>query len=73
MPVAVAIPSARDVPLSMNQGIPVIEAAPRTMVARKFKSTAHLLNGHDGRAGSNGSATPKRGILARLKGDHETQ
>ena len=73
MPVSVAIPSARDVPLSMNQGIPVIEAAPRTMVARRFKSTAHLLNGHDGPAGSNGSATPRRGILARLKGDHEAQ
>ena len=73
MPVSVAIPSARDVPLSMNQGIPVIEAAPKTMVARRFRSTAHLFNGQDGPTNSNGSATSKRGILARLKGDYETQ
>jgi len=70
MPVAVAIPSARDVPLSMNQGIPVIEAAPRTQVARRYMDAAALfsMNGHAG----NGSA-PKRGLLARLRGEHEAE
>ena len=50
MPVAVAIPSARDVPLSMNQGIPVIEAAPRTQVSRRYMEAAALFasNGSSG-------------------------
>ncbi|NNJ46775.1 MAG: AAA family ATPase, partial [Acidimicrobiia bacterium] len=50
MPVAVAIPSARDVPLSMNQGIPVIEAAPRTQVARRYLEAAAIFstNGQSG-------------------------
>lgn len=70
MPVAVAIPSARDVPLSMNQGIPVIEAAPRTQVARRYLEAAAIfsVNGQSG----NGAA-PKRGLLARLRGDNETE
>jgi pilus assembly protein CpaE len=70
MPVAVAIPSARDVPLSMNQGVPVIEAAPRTQVARRYVEAAALF-AVDGSAG-NGSA-PKRGLLARLRGDNEAK
>ncbi|MGI9609726.1 MAG: AAA family ATPase [Acidimicrobiia bacterium] len=70
MPVAVAIPSARDVPLSMNQGIPVIEAAPRTQVARRYLEAAAIFS-TNGQSGS-GSA-PKRGLLARLRGDNETE
>jgi len=70
MKVSVAIPSARDVPLSMNQGIPVIEAAPRTQVARRYMDVAAMfaMNGHTG----NGSGA-KRGLLARLRGDNETE
>lgn len=70
MPVTVAIPSARDVPLSMNQGLPVIEAAPRTQVAKRYMEAAAIfsMNGNPGK----GSA-PKRGLLARLKGDHEAE
>ncbi|NNC41188.1 MAG: AAA family ATPase [Acidimicrobiia bacterium] len=70
MPVAVAIPSARDVPLSMNQGIPVIEAAPRTQVARRYLEAAAIFS-VNGQAGN--SAAPKRGLLARLRGDNETE
>ena len=70
MPVAVAIPSARDVPLSMNQGVPVIEAAPRTQVARRYLEAAALFasNGVSG----NGSA-PKRSLLTRLRGGNQAE
>lgn len=71
MPVSVAIPSARDVPLSMNQGMPVIEAAPRTQVARRYLEAAAIF-GTNGHAGGNGAA-PKRGLLARLRGEHEAE
>jgi pilus assembly protein CpaE len=70
IPVTVAIPSARDVPLSMNQGVPVIEAAPRTQVARRYMDTAAIFS-----VNGNGSAKsgPRRGLLARLRGDNETE
>lgn len=42
LPVAIEIPSARDVPLSMNLGVPVIESAPRTQVGKSFLSVASL-------------------------------
>ncbi len=71
MPVSVAIPSARDVPLSMNQGLPVIEAAPRTQVARRYQEAAALFAVH-GSAAGNGSG-PKRGLLARLRGENEAE
>lgn len=68
MPVTVAIPSARDVPLSMNQGMPVIEAAPRTQVARRYLDVASLISNN---GSTPGGAAPKRGLLARLRGDNE--
>ena len=72
MPVTVAIPSARDVPLSMNQGIPVIEAAPRTQVARRYLEAAAIFSSNGNGVSGNG-AGPKRGLLARLKGDNEAE
>ncbi len=69
MPVTVAIPSARDVPLSMNQGIPVIEAAPRTQVARKYLEVAAVFSN----ASSPGPSAPKRGLLARLRSGDEAK
>ena len=71
MPVTVAIASARDVPLSMNQGLPVIETAPRTAVARRYMEAASIFS-TNGRSGGP-SAGPKRGLLARLRGDYEAQ
>jgi len=65
MPVSVAIPSARDVPLAMNQGIPVVEASPRTQVARRYLEVAAIFSPN----GSTGNGLPKRGLLARLRGD----
>jgi pilus assembly protein CpaE len=38
LPVDVAVPSSRVVPLSTNQGSPVIESQPRTPVAKQFTS-----------------------------------
>jgi pilus assembly protein CpaE len=70
MPVTVAIPSARDVPLSMNQGLPVIEAAPRTQVARRYMEAAALFSTNGNSA--NGSAS-KRGLLARLRDNNEAE
>lgn len=38
----VQVSSARAVPLSMNQGVPIIEAAPRTAVARQLQELTEL-------------------------------
>lgn len=65
MPVTVAIPSARDVPLAMNQGIPVVESAPKTLVARRYLETAALFAPQ-----SSPNGGPKKGgLLARIRGD----
>lgn len=40
MPIDVEIPSSRAVPLAMNHGVPVVEEAPRTPVARALDSLA---------------------------------
>lgn len=37
MPVDVAIPSSRLVPLSMNQGLPLVESQPRSPVGKQFQ------------------------------------
>jgi Flp pilus assembly CpaE family ATPase len=42
LPIAATIPSDRAVPLSMNQGIAVVESAPRSPVAKSFLATAAL-------------------------------
>lgn len=68
MPVAVAIPSARDVPLSMNQGIPVVEGAPRTAVARKLQDAAAIF----APPGTNANGR-RGGLLARLRGDSDAR
>ena len=44
LPVAAAIPSARAVPLSMNQGVPVVESSPRSPVGKSFLATARLFS-----------------------------
>ena len=44
LPVALEIPSARAVPLSMNQGVPVVEEAPRTPVGKSFLAAAQLFS-----------------------------
>jgi pilus assembly protein CpaE len=68
MPVSVAIPSSRDVPLAMNQGIPVVESAPRALVARRYMDVAALFSPNGIGGGS------RRGLLARLRGEsHEAQ
>ena len=66
LPISIAIPSARAVPLSMNQGRPVIEAAPRSPAARRYFEAVQLFNGNQ----SNGAT--RKGLLARLRGNNET-
>ena len=44
LPIAASIPSDRSVPLSMNQGIPVVESAPRSPVSKSFLGTATLFS-----------------------------
>ena len=44
MPISATIPSARDVPLSMNLGVPVVESAPRASVSKSFRATAGLFS-----------------------------
>lgn len=44
MPVDVALPSTRDIPLSVNQGVPLIELKPRSAVARQFHDFAARLS-----------------------------
>jgi pilus assembly protein CpaE len=43
MPVAIEVPSARTVPLAMNQGVPVVEHSPRSPVAKQFMQAALLV------------------------------
>jgi pilus assembly protein CpaE len=51
----VLVPSARDVTRSVNQGIPIVQAQPRSEAARAFRSLAALYGrGDDGKASSNG-------------------
>jgi pilus assembly protein CpaE len=45
MPVDIAVPSSRIVPLSMNQGIPVVESQPRSPVARQMTRLAGRFTG----------------------------
>lgn len=45
MPVAAAIPSTRHLPTSMNQGTPIVEAAPKLPVSQKLMSVVYILNG----------------------------
>jgi pilus assembly protein CpaE len=45
MPVDIAVPSSRIVPLSMNQGIPVVESQPRSPVARQMTQLAGRFTG----------------------------
>jgi pilus assembly protein CpaE len=40
MPVVIEIPSTRTVPLAMNHGVPVVEEAPRSAVARAYEALA---------------------------------
>jgi len=44
LPIVASIPSDRAVPLSMNQGIPVVESAPRSPVSKSFLGTATLFS-----------------------------
>jgi pilus assembly protein CpaE len=55
MPVSVELPSARAVPLSMNQGRPVVETAPRSPVAKRFMQAALVVANQD----ENGSRSTK--------------
>ena len=44
LPVAATIPSARAVPLSMNQGVAVVESSPRSPVGKSFLAAARLFS-----------------------------
>ncbi len=48
MPVDVRIPSSRLVPRSMNEGMPLIESAPKSPVARAFIEIADIFSPLDG-------------------------
>jgi pilus assembly protein CpaE len=56
----ILVPSARDVTRSVNEGIPIVQAQPRSEAARAFRSLAALY----GRS-ENGNA-PSKGRLRRL-------
>jgi pilus assembly protein CpaE len=45
MPVDISVPSSHAVPLSMNQGIPVVESQPRSPVARQMTQLAGRFTG----------------------------
>jgi pilus assembly protein CpaE len=44
LPVAATIPSARAVPLSMNQGVALVESSPRSPVGKSFLAAARLFS-----------------------------
>lgn len=45
MAVSASIPSTRHLPTSMNQGMPIIEVAPKMAVSQRLKSIVRLING----------------------------
>ncbi|MFA9445201.1 CpaE family protein [Egicoccus sp. AB-alg6-2] len=51
LPVDVAVSSSRAVPLSMNQGSPVVESDPRSAVARQFTNLVNQFTDQPQRAG----------------------
>jgi pilus assembly protein CpaE len=60
----VFVPSDRDIPLSVNEGTPVVAARSRSEAARAFRSLAEMyLNGHAG-ISTNGK---RSGLLRRKK------
>ncbi len=60
MPVSISIPSTRDLPTSMNQGTPIVEAAPKLAVSRKMMSLVHLINGRPEPSGGLKAAFSRR-------------
>lgn len=44
LPIAASIPSDRAVPVSMNQGVPVVQSAPRSPVSKSFLGAATLFD-----------------------------
>ena len=54
----------------MNQGIPVIEAAPRAQVSKRYLEAAAIFSPN---GMSNSKSGPKWGLLARLRGDNEAE
>ena len=51
----VLVPSAREVTRSVNEGIPIVQAQPRSEAARAFRSLAALYGqSENGKASSNG-------------------
>jgi pilus assembly protein CpaE len=45
LPVAVQVPSSKSVPMAVNQGLPVVEAYPRSPVARQLERLVDLFAG----------------------------
>jgi pilus assembly protein CpaE len=45
LPIDVAVPSSRAVPLSMNQGVPVVQSDPRSPVAKSVRQLVHRFAG----------------------------
>jgi pilus assembly protein CpaE len=67
MDIDISIPSSRAVPLSMNEGIPLVESNPRSPVAIQLQQlSAHFSNLIPTPSRSNpGSATSRAGWLSR--------
>jgi pilus assembly protein CpaE len=57
----VLVPSDRDIPLSINEGTPVVLAKSKSEAARAFRSLAAMYIAADGQASTNG----RRGLLRR--------
>ena len=60
MDVEIAIPSSRMVPLSMNQGLPVIEAEPRSPVGKQLQKLTQTFTPQE-------AARPNGGLLRWMK------
>jgi len=57
----ILVPSDRDIPLSINEGTPIVLARGRSEAARAFRALAELYILTDAPASSNG----RRGLLRR--------
>ncbi len=63
MEISISIPSSRSVPLSMNQGIPLLEGAQKSPVSRPLGELVNRLAG----ASSTANDTETHGLLRRRK------
>jgi len=61
----VLVPSDREVPLSVNEAVPIIISKDRSIAAQAFRGLADAYLERSGAVSANGSPTARRSLLRR--------